>query len=136
MNSTQGMPPPVLMPPLSSAPARLRAPAQGPGFAQILRDQVSQPQELRFSAHARQRLEERDIAFSPLELARVRDAVREVSAKGGREALFVLPHAALVVNVRNSTVITAVDTGELNHHVFTNIDSAVLIPSADSSTTD
>jgi flagellar operon protein len=35
--------------------------------------------------------------------------------------------AALVVSIKNRTVITAVDPGSLKDNVFTNIDSAVIV---------
>jgi len=34
---------------------------------------------------------------------------------------------AFIVNVRNKTVVTAIDGENMNDNVFTNIDSAVLI---------
>jgi flagellar operon protein len=132
MNGIRGVPPSGLIP-HPPHPAPRTAPAvRGPGFAQVLREQVTRGQGLRFSAHAQERLTERNIELSAADLSRLNEAVQEISAKGGREALLLLEKAALVVSVRNSTVITALGTSELNSHIFTNIDSAVVIPSAGS----
>jgi len=53
--------------------------------------------------------------------------VESVAQKGGRESLIMLGDAALVVSVRNRTVITAMDRASMQGNVFTNIDSAVII---------
>ena len=45
--------------------------------------------------------------------------------KGARESLVLLDDVALVVSIKNRTVITAVDAANLKENVFTNIDSAV-----------
>jgi flagellar operon protein len=50
-----------------------------------------------------------------------------VAQKGGRESLIMLGDAALVVSVKNRTVITAMDRGSMQGNVFTNIDSAVVL---------
>lgn len=131
MHSIRGLPPPGLLPPQPGVTSRKSQPPQGPAFSQLLREEMAQAPELRFSAHAQQRLQDRNIQLSAQDLTRLHQAVQDLSQKGGREALLVLDRAALVVNVPKSTVITAMGSGELNSHVFTNIDSAVVIPSVD-----
>jgi len=81
---------------------------------------------LKFSAHAEQRMRDRNIRLSDVELARLRDAVDRARAKGARESLVMMDNAAFVVSVRNQTVITAVDLESMKQNVFTNIDSAVI----------
>ena len=44
-------------------------------------------------------------------------------AKGSRDSLVLLDELALVVSVRNHTVVTAMDEASRKEHVFTNIDS-------------
>ena len=51
----------------------------------------------------------------------------EKEAKGAKESLILMDQLALVVSVKNRTVITAVDGASLKDNVFTNIDSAVII---------
>ena len=46
--------------------------------------------------------------------------------RGARDSLVLLDELALVVSVRNHTVITAMDESSRRDHVFTNIDSVVI----------
>ena len=88
-------------------------------------DQVRAP--LKFSAHASQRLKDRKIALDPMTLAKVIMAVDKTEAKGVDDTLILTPDVALIVNVKNRTVITAMDRNSLSGNVFTNIDGAVII---------
>ncbi len=87
--------------------------------------QIRQP--LRFSAHATQRLNERKIRMDQATMGKVNDAVDKAAAKGVEDTLILTPDAALIVSVKNRTVITAMDRGSLTGNVFTNIDGAVII---------
>lgn len=82
---------------------------------------------LKFSAHAQQRLERRQIDLDAQRLSRLEEAVEKAAAKGARESLVLLDDLALVVSVKNRTVITAVDEKSLKEKVFTNIDSAIIV---------
>ena len=88
-------------------------------------EQVKQP--LKFSAHASQRLQERKINLDPATLSRVTDAIDKAEAKGIEDTLVLTGDAALIVNVKNRTVVTAMDKGSLQGNVFTNIDGAVIV---------
>lgn len=88
-------------------------------------NQVKAP--LKFSAHATQRLKERKIALDPATLAKVNTAIDKAEAKGVEDTLVLTSDAALIVSVKNRTVITALDRGALAGNVFTNIDGAVII---------
>lgn len=94
-------------------------------FAKVLDSKLRQ--ELKFSNHAKQRLESRNIKLSDEDLQKINDAVAKVRAKGARDSLVLMNDLALVVSVKNNTVITAVDGESLKENVFTNIDSAVII---------
>ena len=82
---------------------------------------------VKFSQHAQERLRARGITFSDADMQKLAGAVESVAQKGGRESLIMLGDAALVVSVRNKTVITAMDRANMQGNVFTNIDSAVII---------
>lgn len=88
-------------------------------------DQVGQG--LKFSAHATQRLRERQIHFDPETMMRMNDAINKADAKGVQDTLVLTDKAALIVSVPNRTVVTAMDKNNLNGNVFTNIDGAVII---------
>lgn len=83
--------------------------------------------ELRFSAHAKTRLESRGIDLSPDDLLRLQEAVQKAGEKGSRESLILSDKGAFIVSVKNNTVITAVDKASLKENVFTNIDSTIMI---------
>lgn len=82
---------------------------------------------LKFSAHATQRLRERQISFDPETMSRLNDAISKADAKGVQDTLVLTDKAALIVSVPNRTVVTAMDKNNLNGNVFTNIDGAVII---------
>ncbi|HEY8344823.1 MAG TPA: TIGR02530 family flagellar biosynthesis protein [Bacillota bacterium] len=97
----------------------------GGGFKQILNEKLLP--ELKISAHAQKRMQDRGITLSPTELAGIREAVGKAQAKGCRDSLVVLDRMAFIVSVENQTVVTAVDRQSLKENVFTNIDSAVFV---------
>ncbi len=82
---------------------------------------------LRFSAHAQQRLQDRNIHFSDADRARIAESADLAAAKGSREALLLMDRLALVVGVPNRTVITVMDAPTGDPAVFTNIDSVVVM---------
>lgn len=79
--------------------------------------------EVRFSAHADMRLKERGLDLTGADMARIKGAMDTLASKGGRDSLLLMGDTALIVNIPNRTVVTAMDAGS----VFTNIDSAVII---------
>ncbi len=123
------------IPPLRSpAPARKpEAAGRGTGtddaFAGMLQAELARraPGALQFSRHAQERLAAAGRTITPDQIAAVEAAVEKAAAKGARESLVLMPDLALVVNVRNRTVITAVDEARMREQVFTNIDSAVIV---------
>jgi len=109
---------------------QLPKPASGPTsnspFAQVL-DQKLPSQGVKFSQHAQDRLRARNITFSASDIANLEGAVTSVAQKGGKESLVMMGDSALVVSVKNRTVVTALDKTQMRGNVFTNIDSAVII---------
>ena len=59
-------------------------------------------------------------------LDRLNGAVQRAADKGSRDALVLMDNVAMVVSVKNRTVVTVVDKDSLKQNVFTNIDSAVI----------
>jgi len=84
--------------------------------------------QVRFSAHAVKRLNQRDIRLSPLDLDRIDQAAGRAADKGAADSLFLLGDLGLIVNVQNRTVLTAIAQDDLKEGIFTNIDSTVIIP--------
>ncbi|MBD1400432.1 TIGR02530 family flagellar biosynthesis protein [Pelovirga terrestris] len=102
-----------------------RAPATGTNFDALLRNKMA-PQNIKFSRHAGERMQSRGITFNPQQLQRLESAIEQINLKGGRESLVMLDDTALVVSVKNDTVVTVVSKDQLKNNVFTNIDSAVI----------
>lgn len=98
----------------------------GPSFRDVL-DKLKSSGELKFSKHATQRLESRNIKLSDSEVDKISTAVDKASEKGVKEALIMMGNKAFIVNVGNKTVITAASEDQLKENVFTNIDGAVII---------
>ncbi len=86
---------------------------------------VAQP--LKFSAHAQQRLESRNIRLTNDDVAKMNAMAERAAAKGAKQSLFMMRDVAMVVSITNRTVITAVDQQSMRENVFTNIDSAAVI---------
>lgn len=98
-------------------------------FAETLeKAQKSQEkQDLKISAHARERMEQRQINLGEEELQQISDAVERAEDKGARSSLLLYGDVALVASVDNRTIVTAVDGDESREHIFTGIDSAVIV---------
>lgn len=119
-------PQPVRAPkPDSAGGVTFRRQGTSADFGRILDDQLHQS-GVRFSKHAVDRMESRGIRFDADQVARLQDAVDRAGGKGARESLVLLEDTALVVSIRNNTVVTVMDGEHLKNNVFTNIDSAVI----------
>ncbi|MBK7960020.1 MAG: hypothetical protein IPK04_01580 [Bdellovibrionales bacterium] len=112
---------------------------QGPSFRETL-NQLSQSdvlqgstkavasnESLRFSQHAVDRMRTRGISFSQEDLGRINEAVTRAAAKGSKDSLILMKDSALIVSVKNKTVVTVMDQAALKENVFTNIDSTIVM---------
>jgi flagellar operon protein len=90
-------------------------------------EQVSRADRpVQFSAHAEHRLKSRGIDFDAEMMKRLSTAVDKAAQKGARDSLVMLQDLALIVSVKNRTVITAMQNGSMKENIVTNIDSAVI----------
>lgn len=83
--------------------------------------------KLRFSKHADQRLYSRNIDLTAEQMERLNDGMKKASEKGINESLVLMDNLAFIVNVKNNTVVTAMDSSNTEERVFTNIDGAVIV---------
>jgi flagellar operon protein len=99
----------------------------GTPFSEILQSTqaASETGELKFSKHANERLASRNIDLTDDQIVRLENGAKKASEKGINESLVMVDNLAFIVNVKNNTVITAVNDGE--DRVFTNIDGAVIM---------
>jgi len=100
-------------------------------FEEILRSKqtqrVMEQSELKFSKHAANRLNDRNIALTDAQNVRLENGVKQAGEKGITESLVLVDSLAFIVNVPNKTVVTALDQAEASSNIFTNIDGAVII---------
>ena len=98
-------------------------------FLNILNEQLGAPgsASVTFSKHAQERLHSRGIELSPETLQQVSGAIDKAQAKGSRETLVLTDDVALVIGVKDRTVITAFDKDKLREGIVTSIDSAVIL---------
>jgi len=112
-------------------------PTSAPSFRSVLEGVANQApastssttssEPLKFSAHAMQRLQSRNISLTSDDVTKMSAMADKAAAKGANTSLFLVRDTALVVSIKNRTVITAVDSDSMKDNVFTNIDSAAII---------
>jgi len=61
------------------------------------------------------------------DIDKIESAIDRASQKGATDSLLLMDDLAMIVSVKNRTVVTVVDSGRMKDNVFTNIDSAVII---------
>lgn len=89
--------------------------------------QVAVKEGIKFSNHAIDRMRTRGITFSPEDVSRLSEAVGKAAAKGSKDSLILMNDSALIVSVKNNTVVTVMDKNALKENVFTNIDSTIVM---------
>lgn len=80
-----------------------------------------------FSKHASRRLSDREIELTTDQMQRVENGISKAREKGISDSLVLVDNVALVVNVKNRTVITALGRENEAENIFTNIDGAVIV---------
>lgn len=114
---------------------------QGPSFKDTLNETLNKGIEtqklspspgmavdgVKFSNHALDRMRSRGISFTPEDVTRLNDAVSRAAAKGSKDSLILMKDSALIVSVKNKTVVTVMDKTALKENVFTNIDSTIVM---------
>ena len=82
---------------------------------------------IKFSGHAINRLQSRKIDFTPDKVERLTRAIQQAETQGAKESLVLMDDLALIVSIKNNTVITALNGDAMKENVFTNIDSAIIV---------
>ncbi len=118
----------------NNKPTSSPQPTQKPGiqniqsnFGTVLKEKIQEKTEVKFSKHAELRLQSRNIQLSSNQMERIKDGVSKAEEKGVKDSLILVDNLALVVNVKNKTVVTAASTNDLKENIFTNIDGAVIV---------
>lgn len=102
---------------------------QGFSFQQVLeqagrKDSIS---DVTFSKHANERLASRNINLSDEQMSRLNKGILQAKEKSINESLVMMDNIAFIVNIKNNTVVTAMDQKTNDSNVFTNIDGAVIV---------
>ena len=79
---------------------------------------------VRFSKHANERLNTRNINLDNTQMARLEKGMSRAKEKGMKDPLVMVDNIAFIVNIKSNTVVTAVN--DVNEAVFTKIDGAVI----------
>ncbi|UNC91750.1 TIGR02530 family flagellar biosynthesis protein [Candidatus Contubernalis alkaliaceticus] len=112
----------------SKAPGKMEQTKKaGEAFQDIFKENLNKASDIKFSAHAMKRLEERQLGFEKTDISKIKEAVNKARNKGAESSLLLYGDVALVASVKNNTIITALDKQGMKDHVFTGIDSAVII---------
>lgn len=93
-------------------------------FKEVLDDQFK---DLKISGHAAKRLKERNLEMDPLEFLKLKEAVSQLRKKGGNDSLVITGKAAYIIDIKNQTIVTAMDKENMENNVFTKIDSTMVI---------
>lgn len=88
-------------------------------------DNKAENANISFSKHASMRLNSRNLQLSNAQIKRVEDGIKRAEEKGIKDSLVLVDNIALLVNIKNKTVVTAIDNN--SEKVYTNIDGAVIV---------
>lgn len=103
-------------------------------FARELTSQLNS-REITLSLHAADRLVRRGLTIDESMVDRINQAFDMAEQKGAKNALFLLDDLAVVASIANRSITTAMDARNLSNGVFTQIDSAVILPRNDTQKT-
>jgi flagellar operon protein len=108
----------------------------GPRFDEVLKGQLQNTQPgainpvesgVKFSNHAVERMRSRGIQLGPEGMERLNMALQKAKAKSSKDTLVLMGDSAFIMNVKNGTVITAIDKALMKENVVTNIDSTIMV---------
>lgn len=96
-------------------------------FSLHLQSAIQSNNQLVISKHAKERLSQRDIQISESNWSKIEQKVSEAKKLGINDSLVLLKNAALIVNAKNQTVITALGREEAESKIFTNINGTIVL---------
>ncbi len=111
--------------PRTGTPGRVgQPPASDRSFDEVFDSKLKE--EILVSRHAAARMHRDGIHIDSAQSDRLGRALDEVEDRGGKTSLVLLDDLAMVVNVRQRTLVTVVSGERRGGGVFTDIDSAVI----------
>jgi flagellar operon protein len=94
-------------------------------FKDIINEKLKS-EEVTFSKHANERIEERNIDIGEDVTQKLNEAAEQAKNKGLNNVLVMIDNAAFILSTKNNKIITVVNKAELKENIFTNIDGAVI----------
>lgn len=101
--------------------------AQPTQFNSLFEEKLHDLDGIKFSTHAKQRLDSRGITLDAQSMDKLNNAVNKAEQKGVKDSLILMKDIAFVVNIPNKVVVTTMDQSSMKEHIFTNIDGAIII---------
>ena len=108
-------------------PDAVQGETENASFQEMFSRELAGSRNVNFSKHAGARLYSRGITIDDDTMTKIADAVDRAEGKGSKETLILGDDYALVVSVKDRTVVTALDRDNLREGVVTAIDSAVIL---------
>ena len=106
---------------------KLQAGQRGIGFEKLLQQQLQQKEEIQFSKHAKERIDQRGIEVTPSLMNDLSNAVAKAKEKGAEDVVIIGPKEVFIVNIPNNIVVTTMSENEMKNNIFTKIASAVIL---------
>ena len=106
---------------------KIQAGQRGVGFEQLLQETIQQKQEVQFSKHAKERIDQRGIEVTTALMNDLNNAVEKAKQKGAKDVVIIGPKEVFIVNIPNNIVVTTLSGAEMKNNIFTKIDSAVIL---------
>ena len=101
-------------------------PEKNVSFHELLSNELKDTQ-LKISKHAHERLNQRQIILSDDDWSSIEKRIGEARRMGVNDSLVLVSEAALIINAKNNTVITAMDREEAKAQIFTNINGTIIM---------
>lgn len=111
----------------SSTPINDKQVNSNKNFKEILKKAQGKNEEIKFSKHALERMDSRDVKLNLEEVKKIEMAFKKAEEKGVKDAFILLGDKGFIASIENKTVITSITNEELKENIFTNIDGAVIL---------
>ncbi len=95
-------------------------------FSTILQESMEK-RDVQFSKHALTRMEESGLDYNETLQQDLNSAIEKARLKGAKDIVVIGRDNVFIVNVPNNVVVTTVDQARMKEHIFTNIDSAIIL---------
>ena len=106
---------------------KIQAGQRGVGFEQLLQERLQSKEQLQFSKHAKERIDQIGIEMTSTIMDDLNNAVEKAKQKGAKDVVIIGPKEVFIVNVPNNIVVTTLSGAEMKNNIFTKIDSAVIL---------